>query len=106
MAPQALASVQAIFPESEKPLALSLYGAAFGLASVVGQALGGILISLNLMNLGWRAIFLVNLPIALLVILIAIPVVKETRAQQTSKLDLGGTVLSMVTLAALIVPGA
>ena len=104
MAPQALASVQAIFPESEKPLALSLYGAVFGLASVVGQALGGILISLNLMNLGWRSIFLVNLPIALLVILIAIPVVKETRAPQTSKLDLGGTLLSMVTLAALIVP--
>ncbi|NWD84131.1 MFS transporter, partial [Pseudomonas reactans] len=36
MAPQALASVQAIFPESEKPLALSLYGAVFGLASVIG----------------------------------------------------------------------
>ncbi|WP_460106141.1 MFS transporter [Pseudomonas sp. H2_G10] len=104
MAPQALASVQAIFPDSEKPLALSLYGAVFGLASVVGQALGGILISLNLMNLGWRAIFLVNLPIALLVILVAIPVVKETHAPQTSKLDLGGTLLSMVTLAALIIP--
>lgn len=104
MAPQALASVQAIFPESEKPLALSLYGAVFGLASVVGQALGGILISFNLMDLGWRAIFLVNLPIALLVILIAIPVVKETRARHTIKLDLGGTALSMVTLGALIVP--
>lgn len=104
MAPQALASAQAIFPESEKPLALSLYGAVFGLASVAGQALGGILISLDLMGLGWREIFLVNLPIALLVILIAIPVVRETRAQQTSKLDLGGTVLSMATLGALIVP--
>src|SRR5690606_35457504 len=53
---------------------------------------------------GWRSIFLVNLPIALLVILIAIPVVKVTRAPHTSKLDLGGTLLSMVTLAALIVP--
>lgn len=104
MAPQALASVQAIFPESEKPLALSLYGAVFGLASVVGQALGGILISLNLMGLGWRAIFLVNLPIALLVILFGIPVLKETRARHASKLDLGGTALSMVTLGALIVP--
>lgn len=104
MAPQALASVQAIFPESEKPLALSLYGAVFGLASVIGQALGGILISLNLMGLGWRAIFLVNLPIALLVILIAIPVVRETRARQTTRLDLGGTALSVLTLGALIVP--
>lgn len=104
MAPQALASVQAIFPESEKPLALSLYGAVFGLASVVGQVLGGILISLNLMGMGWRAIFLVNLPIALLVILFGIPVLKETRARYASKLDLGGAALSTVTLGALIVP--
>lgn len=104
MAPQALASVQAIFPESEKPLALSLYGAVFGLAAVVGQALGGILISLDLMGLGWRAIFIVNLPVAVLVVLFGIPLLKETRAPDPRRLDLGGTVLSMMTLAALIVP--
>ncbi|PHP85227.1 MFS transporter [Burkholderia sp. AU18528] len=104
MAPQALASIQAIFPETEKPLALSLYGAVFGLAAVVGQALGGILISLNLLNLGWRTIFLVNLPLAILVVLFGIPLLKETRAQHARKLDLGGTALSMLTLGALIVP--
>lgn len=104
MAPQALASVQAIFPEAEKPLALSLYGAVFGLAAVVGQALGGILISLDLLGLGWRAIFLVNLPVAILVVLFGIPLLKETRAQDARKLDLGGTALSMVTLGALILP--
>lgn len=104
MAPQALASVQAIFPESEKPLALSLYGAVFGLASVIGQALGGILISLDVLGLGWRVIFLVNLPVAVLVVLFGIPVLKETRARTASRLDLGGVALSMLTLGALIVP--
>ncbi|MGL4962943.1 MAG: MFS transporter [Inquilinus sp.] len=104
MAPQALASVQAIFPEAEKPLALSLYGAVFGLAAVVGQALGGILISADLWGLGWRAIFLVNLPVAILVVLFGIPLLKETRAQNARRLDLGGTALSMSTLGALIVP--
>lgn len=104
MAPQALASVQAIFPEVEKPLALSLYGAVFGLASVIGQALGGILISLNLFDLGWRAIFLVNLPIALLVVAFGIHLLKETRAQHASKLDLGGIVLATATLSTLIIP--
>lgn len=104
MAPQALASVQAIFPESEKPLALSLYGAVFGLAAVVGQALGGVLISLNLLDLGWRIIFFVNLPIAALVVLFGIPLLKETRARNGIKLDLGGMALSMLTLAALIIP--
>ncbi|MCK0206459.1 hypothetical protein MWN33_00250 [Starkeya koreensis] len=34
------------------PLALSIYGAVFGLAAVIGQALGGLLISLDIMGLG------------------------------------------------------
>lgn len=104
MAPQALASVQAIFPEAEKPLALSLYGAVFGLASVIGQILGGILISADLFHLGWRAIFIVNLPVALLVILFGLPLLKETRAQSAQRLDPGGMLLATVTLSALIVP--
>lgn len=104
MAPQALASVQAIFPEAEKPLALSIYGAVFGLASVIGQVLGGILISADLFHLGWRAIFLVNLPVGLLVILFGLPLLKETRAQSAQKLDPVGMLLATVTLSALIVP--
>ncbi|MFW6749583.1 MFS transporter [Pseudomonas glycinae] len=104
MAPQALASVQAIFPVSERPLALSIYGAVFGLASVIGQALGGFLIEVDVLRMGWRAIFLVNLPIALLVIAFGIRVLKETRAQHASKLDLVGTALSMLTLTTLVVP--
>jgi len=104
MAPQALASVQAIFPDSEKPLALSLYGAVFGLASVIGQALGGILIALNLFGIGWRAVFLVNLPVAVLVVLFGVTLLKRTGERGTGRLDPGGMVLSMLTLALLIVP--
>lgn len=104
MAPQALASVQAIFPESEKPLALSVYGAVFGLAAVLGQALGGILISLDLFGMGWRMVFLVNLPVALLVIVFGIPLLKKVTQQGMGKLDPGGMLLSMLTLALLIVP--
>ncbi|MGA0532542.1 MFS transporter [Hansschlegelia sp. KR7-227] len=104
MAPQALASVQAIFSEKEKHFALSLYGAVFGLASVVGQALGGVLISLDVFGLGWRAIFLVNLPVAFLVIAFAVPLLRATRVRDPRKLDLVGATLQMVTLAALILP--
>ncbi len=104
MAPQALASVQAIFPEAEKPLALSIYGAVFGLASVIGQVLGGLLISADLFHLGWRTIFLVNLPVALLVILFGLPLLKETRTQSVQRLDPVGMLLATVTLSALILP--
>ncbi|THC45304.1 MFS transporter [Massilia sp. Mn16-1_5] len=104
MAPQALASVQAIFPESEKPLALSLYGAVFGLAAVIGQALGGVLISLDLFGMGWRMVFLVNLPVAILVITFGLPLLKKVGSQARGRLDPAGMGLSMLALALLIVP--
>ena len=104
MAPQALASVQAIFPEAEKPRALSLYGAVFGLAAVIGQALGGILIALDLFGMGWRMVFLVNLPVAVLVTAFGVPLLKNAGERRSGRLDLVGTVLSMLALALLIVP--
>ena len=104
IAPQALASVQGMFPEREKSLALGIYGAIFGLAAVVGQALGGVLISLDVMGLGWRAIFLINLPVAALVLMFGIPLLKDAGARDARRLDLGGMALSMLTLGALLVP--
>lgn len=76
----------------------------FGLAPVIGQILRDILISADLFHLGWRAIFLVNLPVALLVILFGLPLLKETRGQPAQRLDPIGMLLVTVTLSALIVP--
>ena len=61
LAPQALASIHHLFPPTEKPKALGLFGFMIGSASIVGQILAGILIDGS--SLGWRAVFLVNLPI-------------------------------------------
>jgi MFS family permease len=102
--PQALASVQAMFPDSEKPMALGLYGAVSGLAAVIGQALGGVLISLDLFGMGWRSVFFLNVPVAIMVMLLGIPMLKHARERRTGKLDPGGVILSMLTLALLIVP--
>jgi MFS family permease len=41
--------------------------------------MSGVLISLNLFGMGWRAVFLINLPVAILVMLFGIPLLKETR---------------------------
>ncbi|WP_446471064.1 MFS transporter [Xenorhabdus stockiae] len=104
MAPQALASIQAIFPDAEKPRALGIYGAIFGLASVVGQVFGGMLISLNIFGLGWRLIFLVNLPIIILVLIFGLPLLQETRIQRSRRLDLTGVLLSVLTLGCVVIP--
>ncbi|MFP5077907.1 MFS transporter [Rhizobium sp. YIM 134829] len=104
MAPQALASINAIFPDHEKSKALSFYALTFGVASMAGLFLGGALIALDLFGLGWRAIFLINLPVIAIAAPSAFVVLRETRADRPSKLDLSGALLIALALAALIAP--
>ncbi|MFB4373608.1 MFS transporter [Agrobacterium sp. CR_3] len=104
MAPQALASINAIFPDHEKSKALSFYALTFGVASMVGLFLGGALIALDILGLGWRAIFLINLPVIAVAAPSAFITLRETRSAHPSKLDLGGALLIAIALFALIAP--
>lgn len=104
MAPQALASINAIFPDHEKSKALSFYALTFGVASMAGLFLGGALIALNILGLGWRAIFLINLPVIAVAAPSAMMILRDTRSVHASKLDLGGAVLIALALFALISP--
>jgi EmrB/QacA subfamily drug resistance transporter len=93
MFPQALSFIHINFSGSSKRLAFSLYGAMIGFGSIVGQLLGGFLIQANLFGLGWRPIFLVNLPIGIITIIAAVLVLSESRADNPPKLDLGGVAI-------------
>lgn len=104
MAPQSLASIHALFPASEKNRALSLYGATFGLASVGGQLLGGVLVSTSPWGLGWRSVFLINLPIIVLAVPAALLLLRESRAERSARLDVPGALLLAAGLLALVVP--
>jgi len=104
MAPQALASINAIFPEHEKSKALSFYALTFGVASMAGLFLGGALIALDIFGLGWRTIFLINLPVIAVAAPSAMMILRETRSEHASELDLGGAVLIALALCALISP--
>ncbi len=104
VAPQALASINAIFPEHEKSRALSFYAMTFGVASMTGLFLGGALIALDIFGLGWRAIFLINLPVIAIAAPSALIVLRENRSEHASKLDIGGAVLIAFALFALLTP--
>jgi MFS family permease len=104
MAPQSLASIQAIFPAREKSRALGMYGATFGAASVAGQLLGGLLVSADLFGLGWRTVFLINLPIIALAVPAAISWVRDSRSEQAGPLDIVGALLLAAGLLAVVVP--
>jgi EmrB/QacA subfamily drug resistance transporter len=102
--PQVLASFHAVLDGERKARALALYGATSGIAAVVGQLVGGLLVSANIAGTGWRPIFLVNVPIGLAVLVVATRVVPDTRSPHPVGIDLPGTVLFAATLTALLVP--
>jgi MFS family permease len=104
MAPQALASVHALFPPHERGRALSIFGITIALASVAGQLLGGALVTANIDGVGWRLIFLINLPVSAITFAAAIPLLRETRGAHRPRLDLGGVLLSGAALSAFVVP--
>src|SRR5215813_11206388 len=65
MAPQVLATFRVIFSGRERGKAFALYGAMAGFASAIGLVLGGVLTDANLFGWSWRAVFFVNVPVAL-----------------------------------------
>jgi EmrB/QacA subfamily drug resistance transporter len=104
MVPQTLAIVQTTFPAKERSLAFGSFGATLGLASIAGQLLGGLLISANLFGLTWRPIFLVNLPVGIIALFLAWPILKESRSPKCLRLDPGGVGIVSVALFLLVYP--
>ncbi len=102
--PQVLGTIHASTDGPRRTRAVGLYGATQGLSMVVGQILGGVLVAANLWHTGWRAIFLVNVPIAAAVLLLAPRAVPATRSPRPEPIDVPGTVLLTATLAALLLP--
>jgi MFS family permease len=102
--PQVLALVTVMFPEHERPKALAYFGLTVALASITGQVLGGMLLRLNPLGLGWRALFLVNLPIGTAAFLLARRTLREVRTQDPPTLDVAGVVMATIALAMFVVP--
>lgn len=101
--PQVYASIRVNFDGDDSRRAFGLLGMTLGLAAIAGQVLGGWLVHADLFGLGWRSIFLINVPIGLFAIAAArhIP---ESRAPERPALDWAGVALVSVGLALLLVP--
>jgi len=104
MVPQVLATIQAATTGERRARALGRYGATGGIAAVLGQLLGGILVSANLGGTGWRPIFLVNVPIGLVGLVLARRYVPDSRAAVAARIDVPGTVLLGVTVLSVLIP--
>ncbi|HEX5508856.1 MAG TPA: MFS transporter [Pseudolabrys sp.] len=104
LSPQVLAIFGAELGPSAKAHALVAYGFVMGIASVFAQLLGGLLIGLNLLGMGWRACFLINVPIGLVALVLAARMTPESRARIPPQFDLCGMILIFAALTALTLP--
>ena len=82
IAPSALAIIVTAFPEgSERNTALAVWGALGGCGGALGMIAGGVLTKYA----GWEWIFLVNVPIAAAVLIVSIPIIRESRAEMAQR---------------------
>lgn len=104
MVPQGTSLIQVMFPPHERMKPLALFGLLGGLATMLGPVIGGAIIGADWFGLGWRPIFLVNLPIGLATLAVAYFVLPDGRSDEAPKLDWKGTVLSIATLFSILFP--
>ena len=95
--PNSLAILGATFSGEAKGRAIGVWAATGAMAGALGPVLGGWLID----NVGWRAIFYINLPLALGAIGLAVRFVRDAAEDGHAALDLSGAVLATAALAAL-----
>jgi MFS family permease len=104
MVPQVLSVIQATTTGELRSRALGWWGAMSGLSMIAGQLLGGVLVSADIGGLGWRPIFLVNVPVGIVCLVAARRTVPESRAGQPLSLDRTGTPLFGALVLAVLVP--
>jgi EmrB/QacA subfamily drug resistance transporter len=104
ISPTVLAIIGVAYPGEARVRALTIYGTVMGLAAASGQLLGGLAIQLDPLGLGWRTVFLVNIPVGLLALAFTRRQIAESRTEQAAGLDVPGMALVTLALTALVLP--
>ncbi len=81
----------------ERAQAVGIWGAVFGISMALGPIVGGALVS----AVGWRSIFLINIPVGLVAILLTLRFIPESRAPRPRRFDPVGQALVIVLLSTL-----
>jgi MFS family permease len=104
LVPQTLATIQATGTAASRARAIGWFGATGGIAAVVGQVLGGVLVSADVAGSQWRPIFLVNVPIGLAGLWLARSWLPETRSALPTRPDVAGAALLAATVVSVLLP--
>ena len=102
--PQGFGMIKEVFPEEELTKAFAAFGPVMGLSAVAAPIIGGALVDADLLGSGWRAIFLVNVPLGVAGLIGAMRVMPRTAGTPGTRLDPGGAVIATAAAFALIYP--
>ncbi|MGI5167454.1 MFS transporter [Spirillospora sp. CA-253888] len=95
--PQTMSIIIGTFPPAKRGAALGVWGAVAGVSTIAGPTIGGLLVT----TLDWRWIFLVNLPIGILVLALAVPILDGHTRTVRHRFDVTGVLLASAALLCL-----
>jgi len=104
MVPQVFSLIQRNFTGPSRAQALSLWAATLALGGLVGQVLGGVLVSADILGTGWRPVFLVNVPIGIVLIVGATRLLPRDVPERSRPLDVGGLISLGAAVLLLVSP--
>jgi EmrB/QacA subfamily drug resistance transporter len=101
LTPGSLAILQAVFRKDDRATAVGAWAGLGGVATALGPVLGGVLVGAA--PWGWRLVFAINIPLAIVVVITSQRFIPETRDEQASgRLDWLGAALASSGLAGLV----
>lgn len=106
MVPQVLTGIQRLVAGEARTRAFGWYAVALSSGAVVGQVLGGVLVTADVAGLGWRPVFLVNVPVGVALLALAsyaVPVTARDVATD-DHLDVRGVALLSASVSLAVVP--
>src|SRR5437763_6743184 len=98
LVPGSLAIISNSFSQNERGRAIGTWSGFSAITTAVGPIIGGWLIE----HVSWRAVFFINLPLALVVILISLRYVAENSDRENTRIDWLGAILAALSLGALV----
>ncbi|MEV7549475.1 MFS transporter [Amycolatopsis sp. NPDC089917] len=98
LSPQAFVLIAAIFPAERRGAAFGLFTAVAGIAAISGPTLGGLLVT----RFGWQSVFLLNVPVGLAGIVLALRVVPDARTGRPHRFDVVGVLLVTAGLVGVV----
>ncbi|MES9604060.1 MFS transporter [Actinomadura sp. NPDC000929] len=104
MVPQVLSGIQLHFTGPARARAQGLLAVALSGGAVAGQVLGGVLVSADVGGLGWRPVFLVNVPAGVVLLAVGARLLPADAGGRGARLDLAGAALLSAAALLAVVP--